>query len=103
MRLAAKPEPHDARVVLGRPVYRFGRWGDLAPAVESLDDVRVELGTGAGVDHGHRLFFGERVAVGAVGHERVVDVGNGDDSRGNRDVIAGQSVWIAAAVPALVV
>ena len=45
----------------------------------------------------------KRAAVGAVAGHRVVGVGDGDDARDERDVVALQAERIAAAVPALVV
>ena len=41
-------------------------------------------------------------AVGTVGDDRVVGVAGGDDPGGERDPLAGESIRIAAAVPALV-
>ena len=45
---------------------------------------------------------GERPAVGAVAVERVPGVAGQDDARGERDVLAGEPVGVAVAVPALV-
>ena len=42
-------------------------------------------------------------AVGAVGRQRVERVGDREHARGERDVLAGQPVGVAVAVPALVV
>ncbi len=43
-----------------------------------------------------------RIFVDALGGEGVVDIGEGDDSRFERDLLAGDAVGIAAAVPSLV-
>ena len=40
--------------------------------------------------------------VHALAHQRVVHVGHRDDLRRNRDAVPGQAVWVAAAVPTLV-
>src|SRR6185312_12220640 len=67
-----------------------------------LDDLRVELAAGAAPqlldDGGQR----QRRPVRPVGRHCVERVGAADDPRDQRDVLAGEAVRIAGAVPALV-
>jgi hypothetical protein len=75
----------------------------LGDAVEQrLDDARVELGARAAAQLGLGRRVAEPLAVRPVGDERVVRVAGQDDARGERDVLAGEPVRVAAAVPALV-
>ena len=64
--------------------------------------MRVELRAGVVADLGQRVLAAHRLAVGAVGGHRVVRVAAEDDPRGERDLLAGEAVRVAPAVPALV-
>ena len=72
---------------------------------------RASASTQAGVERGAGLLAQERegpvgrprVAVDAVGDERVVDVAGGEDPRAERELGAGQAARVARAVEALVV
>src|SRR3954469_3831967 len=70
---------------------------------ESAHDGRVELRVRALLELQERLLLGEPAAVRALGGHRVVRVGDADDASAERDLLAGQPVRIAGAVPALVV
>src|SRR5947209_4443480 len=68
------------------------------------DDLRVELGAGAALELEQRLGWRQTlVLVDAAGRHRVEGVGDEQDARGERDLGAPQTVWIAVTVPALVV
>src|SRR5215213_10057452 len=71
--------------------------------VERGHDAGVELRAGAAVHFGERLGARDLCAVDAVGRHRVVGVGNEEDARGQLDLLAGEVVRVARAVPALVV
>ena len=75
----------------------------LDDAREDLDDLRVELRAALAEQLGQRDLVRQRLAVGAVGTHRVPGVAAGDDPRLERDLLAGEAVRVAAAVPALVV
>src|SRR4029077_9244586 len=55
---------------------------------EDLDDARVELAPARLADDLDRLEVGAPAAVRAIGHDRVVGVGHGDDARAERNVLA---------------
>ena len=57
----------------------------------------------AALDHLARRAIADRGAVGAVAGERVERVGEREHAGRERDLLAGQAVRVAAAVPALVV
>src|SRR4029077_14117985 len=67
-----------------------------------LDHVRVELAAGALAEPAHRLAMAETVAIGPIAGHRVIRVADEDDARLERDVLAGDAVGVALAVPALV-
>ena len=69
---------------------------------ERGDDLGVELRAGAALDLRDRFLERERRAVEAVGRHRVEGVGDEDDARAERDLLAGEAVGVALAVPALV-
>jgi energy-coupling factor transporter ATP-binding protein EcfA2 len=69
---------------------------------ERVDDARVELRAGAAPHLGERLCFGAGCAVGAVGRHGAEGVAGADDARDERDLLAGEPVRVAAAVPVLV-
>ena len=71
--------------------------------LERLDDVRVELRPGAALELAQRVRRGKAAPVDAVGRHRVVGVGDEEDPRAERDLLAGEAVRVAGAVPALVV
>ena len=69
---------------------------------QRVDHRRVELGAGVGAQLVARAVLAQRLAVRAVGDERVVGVAGQDDACRERDRLAGEAVGVAAAVPALV-
>src|SRR5215211_1669337 len=71
-------------------------------AVECLADTRIELAACCSSDLFERCLLGHRLAVGAGGGHGAVGVAASDDAGGERDLPATQSVWVAAAVTALV-
>src|SRR5215211_2839671 len=71
-------------------------------AVECLADTRIELAACCSSDLFERCLLGHRLAVGAGGGHGAIGVAASDDAGGERDLPATQSVWVAAAVPALV-
>jgi hypothetical protein len=70
---------------------------------EDGDDLGVPLAAGAVGEDRECLGFGLRFAVGAGRGEGVEGVGDGQDAGGERDRFASEAVWVAGAVPALVV
>jgi hypothetical protein len=70
---------------------------------EDPHDLRVELSSRAALELGARLVERHPLAVRALGGHGTEGVGHGDDARLERDVLAGQPVGVAVAVPALVV
>src|SRR5438876_11194567 len=70
---------------------------------ERLDDVGIEVGGGAIADDLQRLVMAERVSVGAIGGEGIVDVSYGEDAGGEWDVLTTEAVGIPGAIPALMV
>jgi hypothetical protein len=69
---------------------------------EGVEAPGVEVGAAAGIEVAQGAVGRPRRPVGAVGGERVPDVGHGHDAGGQRD-LAGKAVGVAAAVVALVV
>lgn len=69
---------------------------------EGLHDVGVELRPGAPPELGECVGGTHGAAVRAIGCHRVVGVADGDDPRAEWDVLAGELIGVAAAVPALV-
>src|SRR5437016_8934480 len=70
---------------------------------EDFDDRSVELGVAAALQFGEGVGSAARFFVSAVAGDRVVGVGNGDDARTDRDVLAGERLRITRAVVKLVV
>ena len=68
---------------------------------QRLDHRGIELRAGAVAQLLARMLLVERAAIGAVGGHRVPRVGDGDDAARDRDLLTGELVRIAAAVPAL--
>src|SRR5215212_5390306 len=89
-----------------RGYYRRGlrrRGGALAHGVqERRGHPLVELLPGERADLVAREVGRQRATVRAVAGHRVVRVADEDHARAERDAVAGQSVGVAAAVPALV-
>ena len=73
----------------------------LQHAQADLDHARVELRSGRFLEPPQRLFGIERPPVGSIGRHGVERVAGEDDSRLERDLLAGLAVGIAVAVPAL--
>ena len=70
---------------------------------ERLDDDGIELSARAADHLVLRFFRRERLAVRPVGRRhRRVRVGDGDDPRRERDVMAGETIRVTVPVPALV-
>ncbi len=76
---------------------RLGQGGRQRP-----DDLGVELGAGAPPQLAQRVARRTGAPVRARAGHRVVGVGDVDDPRGERDVVAAQAVRVAAAVRPLV-
>src|SRR5258707_15110741 len=72
-------------------------------ADERGDDRRVEVLAGVGLDRREPTLGAPGLFVGPLGGQRVVDVRDGHDPRGERDVLALLLVRVAGAVPPLVV
>ena len=72
-------------------------------ALEGLDDLRVELGAGDAAQLGERGLGADRAPVGVARGHHVVGVGDGDDARAERDVLARDAGGVAAAGELLVV
>src|SRR5689334_5922552 len=70
--------------------------------VQGSHDTRAELLAGAGSDLVERLVEGPGPAVGPVRRHRVERVGHRQDAGGERDLLTGEAVGVAAAVEALV-
>src|SRR5581483_9740770 len=71
--------------------------------VERVHDPGVELATRQSVDLLDRLAERPGFLVGTCVGERVEDVDDGDDPGGQGDLLASQSVRVAASVPPLMV
>src|SRR5690242_4910502 len=68
---------------------RFFALGQIVD--ERLDDVRVEQALGGVLaEDRHAALSRERLLVGARRRERIVDVGEADDPRLDRDILAGE-------------
>ena len=63
---------------------------------------RIELPPSVAPHQLHRFGVRQGAFVAAFGRERVVDVGDAHDARHERNVISGQAVRVAGAVPGLV-
>ena len=81
---------------------RRARPGRRVEREEDLDDARVELRAGGLAQAAARLLDREPLAVRPVGRHRVVGVADEDDAGLERDLLAGEAVGVAAAVPVLV-
>ena len=73
-----------------------------ATATSASHDRGVELRARAARELGAGVLERQRLAVRAVGRHRVEGVAGADDPRLDRDVVAGEAVGVAGAVPALV-
>ena len=83
---------------------RVGHALDLVRPDEGVDDDRVELDAGELAQLGERLLGGQRRhAVGAGGRHRLEGVGDVEDARELRDLVADEAVRVARAVVPLVV
>src|SRR5205085_8245060 len=69
---------------------------------ERAHDARIELAAGPAEDLFRRPIPVERCAVRPVARHRVERVGKREDTRADRDVVAGEPVGISPPVPALV-
>ena len=65
---------------------------------EGLDEVRIELQPAVPAELLDRGFVGDRVAVWAPGHHRLVGIGDRDDPGTDGDLLPGEAVWIPATV-----
>ena len=68
-------------------------------AVEGGDASRIEMRAAAGDDFPVGLVDRPCLFVGALGAERIEDIGNGDDARLDRYLFAGKALRVAGAVP----
>ncbi len=89
-------EPVHLLQAIGRD--RFGVDG-----AEDVDHLRIELGAGVVAQLMKGLGVGQCRAVGPVVDHGVVRIGDRDDARADRDLVALQAVRVAASVEALVV
>lgn len=83
----------------------IGELGELALVVhgeEGLDDVGVEVGSGAGFDLGDGPGGGPGFFIDAVTGEGIEDIDDVHDACGEGDVGGGVLVGVASAVPAFV-
>src|ERR1019366_5130000 len=71
-------------------------------AAERVDDCRVEVRAGLGLEPLEGLVDGDRGPVDAVGGHRVVGVADGDDARADGDLGALESVRVALSVESFV-
>src|SRR4029077_19219071 len=69
---------------------------------QRLDDARVELRAGDSAELLARLLWRACRAIRSIGDDRIVGVAGRDDSREQRDLLAGKAVGVSSAVPALV-
>ncbi len=67
--------------------------------MKALNDIRVEMGALALDDDATGLVEGESGFVDALAGQGIEDVGQGHQAGGDRDVVAGQTVRVAAAIP----
>src|SRR4051812_30698441 len=72
------------------------------PLSECLDDLRIELLAGLREDLLLRGRPAERASVRTVARHRVECVGDGEDARGERNLLAREAIRVAAPVPTLV-
>ena len=83
-----------------------GAWLRPIPFVDDLlertENGRIELATDVAAHDVERVVVRERALEASVGRQHVVDVGDAHDAGGERNPLAGESVRIARAVPALV-
>ena len=112
-----EPEPDGERRREARATIRRRDWQDRRPRragarrrarvlevrLERGDDSRVELRARVAPELGERLLGARSVAVAPLGRDRVVRVGDEDDARAERDLLAREPVRVARAVPVLVV
>src|SRR5204863_296189 len=75
----------------------------LGNAQPGLHDLGIELRVGALDDLLARRLVGAALAVRAIVGDRVVGVDHREDARADADVVAGQPLGIAGAVPAFLV
>ena len=71
--------------------------------LEQREELRIELMSDVAPHHVERLIVRHGLLVATLGCERVVDIGDTQDARGARDLLALEPVWIAGTVPTLVV
>ena len=70
---------------------------------ERIGELRIELRARAALDLADRHFVRERAPICAVTRHRVVRVGDRDNAADERNVLAGETARITAAIPPLVV
>ena len=96
-----------ARLDARRHRRRRGDTGDRDPLahdfLEHLEDGGIELSSHVAPHHVERFIVRKRHLERPARNERVVDVGDGKDARGERNLLAGEAVRISRTVPALVV
>ncbi len=59
---------------------------------EETHEIGIELRTGAALELGQSRGGGARLLVGALGGDGVEGIGDGDDARAERNVLAAQAV-----------
>ena len=85
----------------GEAKYRCGEWYRRC-GEEGVDDSGRELGAGVAAQLGKRVGLRHRGLVAAIAGHRRVRVADEHDLGAERDLVAGELVGIAGAVPALV-
>ena len=99
-RATSSPSSGTADVAAG--LHLLLRFHGPAGLHERVDDGRIELRTAVRDEFGEGGFNGQRAPVRPVGRHRVVRVAAADDARDQWNLLAGQTIRIATAVPALV-
>src|SRR3970282_1474738 len=69
---------------------------------QNAHDGRVELRAGESFELGESLLPGERRSVRAGRDHGLVSIARADDPRGERDLLAGETVRVSGPVPVLV-
>ena len=66
-------------------------------------DRRVKLSPTVLNELGTNFGLSQRFPIWAVCHQRIHGIGEGDDSRGQWDLLSSKTVWIASSIPMFVV
>src|SRR5664279_5401012 len=77
--------------------------GAIETADQGLDDITVELGPGVAAQLVDRVTVARRQSIRTVGGHRLKRIGDLDDARLERNLAAGEAVWVTGSVDALMV